>query len=117
MTVEEFGENYCLLGPYFHRKASMEVEEHEPRCPTISAAARRMRECGVRIVCGKWLVEGSPDVVLFELGSVSHRLDEWKADLWEKSAIASPPSDTDMNDAILFGYVVAWFLGEVPFSK
>jgi glycogen(starch) synthase len=72
-----------------------------------------MRECGVRVVCGKWLVDGSPNVILFDLGSVAHRLNEWKADLWEKAGIPSPATDVEMNDAILLGYSIAWFLGEV----
>lgn len=113
VTVDEYGERYFLMGPYSYRKASMEVEEKEPQCPLVLAAVRRMRECGVRVVCGTWLVDGAPNVLLFDLGSVSHRLDEWKADLWEKSLIPSPPTDTEMNDAILLGYSVAWFLGEV----
>lgn len=91
----------------------MEVEEHEPRCSSVASAVRRMRECGVRVVCGKWLVDGSPNVILFDLGSVAHRLNEWKADLWEKAGIPSPATDVEMNDAILLGYSIAWFLGEV----
>lgn len=114
VTVEEYGtDRYCLIGPYFHRKASFEVEEVEPACADMAATLGRMREHGVRIVFGRWLVEGSPNVLLFDLGSAAHRLDEWKADLWQQAGIASPPNDTDMNDAILFGYLIAWFLGEV----
>lgn len=90
----------------------MEVEERELECPITAGAVRRMRECQVRVVTGTWLVEGSPNVLLFDLGSVAHRLEEWKADLWEKGHIPSPPGDTEMNDAILLGYAIAWFLGE-----
>lgn len=95
----------------------MEVEEKESSCVPVTLAVRRMRECGVRVVCGKWLVDGSPNVILFDLGSISSRLNEWKADLWEKSKIPSSSSDVEMNDAILLGYAVAWFLGEVYAAK
>ncbi|KAF9584151.1 glycogen synthase isoform 1, partial [Lunasporangiospora selenospora] len=39
-------------------------------------------------------------------------LDEWKGDLWSIAGIPSPPNDHETNEAILFGYLVAWFLGE-----
>ena len=40
-------------------------------------------------------------------------LDEWKADLWNVAGIPSPPGDDETNEAVVFGYLVAWFLGEV----
>lgn len=40
-------------------------------------------------------------------------MDEWKADLWSTTGIPSPPGDDETNEAIVFGYIVAWFLGEV----
>lgn len=40
-------------------------------------------------------------------------LDEWKGDLWNTAAIPSPAGDSETNEAIVFGYLVAWFLGEV----
>ena len=117
VTVEEYGQNYCLIGPYVHRKAPLEIEVIEPSCPIAMSIVKRMRESGVRIICGKWLVQGSPNVMLFDLGSVSHRLNEWKADLWEKASVPSPSHDIEANDAILFGYLTAWFLGEFIYSS
>lgn len=40
-------------------------------------------------------------------------MDEWKGDLWSTTGIPSPPGDDETNEAIIFGYIVAWFLGEV----
>ncbi|KAG0337544.1 glycogen synthase isoform 1 [Podila horticola] len=57
-------------------------------------------------------LEGAPKVLLFDTGSVYHKLDEWKGDLWNVAGIPSPPNDHETNEAILFGYLVAWFLGE-----
>lgn len=44
-------------------------------------------------------------------------MDEWKADLWNLAGIPSPPNDHETNEAIVFGYIVAWFLGEVSLFK
>lgn len=49
---------------------------------------------------------------MIDIASAFHRANEWKGDLWNISGIPSPSQDTEMNDAIIFGYVVAWFLGE-----
>lgn len=72
-----------------------------------------MRMAGINVVFGKWLIESSPYVVLFDLNSARARLNEWKADLWSVAGIPSPEEDWEMNDAIIFGYLTAWFLGEV----
>ena len=42
-------------------------------------------------------------------------MNEWKTDLWNLAGIPSPPNDHETNEAIVFGYIVAWFLGEVRF--
>jgi glycogen(starch) synthase len=40
-------------------------------------------------------------------------MDEWKTDLWNLAGIPAPPNDHETNETIVFGYIVAWFLGEV----
>lgn len=52
-----------------------------------------------------------PDLVW----TLINRMDEWKADLWNLAGIPSPPNDHETNEAIVFGYIVAWFLGEVSY--
>jgi hypothetical protein len=44
-------------------------------------------------------------------------MDEWKGDLWNTAGIPSPPGDAETNEAIVFGYLVAWFLGEASFAS
>lgn len=115
----------------------------EPGTPfalTISA----MKERGVKLIYGRWLIEGAPRVLLFDTGSCynryvklpsrsqrvvlfprifqlleeitdfpARRMDEWKTDLWNLAGIPTPPNDHETNETIVFGYIVAWFLGEV----
>jgi len=52
-------------------------------------------------------------VILFDTKSVRSKLDEWKGDLWNIGQIPCPEMDEEMNDAILFGNLVAKFLDEV----
>lgn len=72
-----------------------------------------MRSRGIGILYGRWLIEGAPRVLLIDTKTAYKYMDEWKADLWNSASIPSPPGDDETNEAIVFGYLVAWFLGEV----
>lgn len=113
VTTAEYGERYTLIGPLNRSSAAVEVEELTPSNPAIAETIRSMKERGIDIVYGRWLIEGAPRVLLIDTGTGYGYLDEWKGDLWNISAIPSPAADTETNEAIVFGYLVAWFLGEV----
>ena len=91
----------------------MEVEAQEPSDPHIAATLDSLKAQGIKCLYGRWLVEGSPQVILFDTGSAYFKLDEWKGDLWNLAGIPTPPNDHETNETIVFGYLVAWFLGEV----
>ncbi|EKD00860.1 glycogen (starch) synthase [Trichosporon asahii var. asahii CBS 8904] len=112
VTVKEFGDRYCLIGPLSYKTAPMEVESEEPEPGPMADTLRAMKDGGIKYIYGRWLIEGAPRVLLFDTGSVYNRLDEWKADLWNVAGIPTPPNDHETNETLLFGYMVAWFLGE-----
>lgn len=85
----------------------------EPESPAIAATIASMKERGIGIMYGRWLIEGAPRVLLIDTKTAYGYLNEWKADLWNVASIPSPPGDDETNEAIVFGYLVAWFLGEV----
>ncbi|KAJ3202517.1 glycogen synthase isoform 1 [Clydaea vesicula] len=114
VTVNEYGERYCLIGPLNHATAPMEVDPIEhPHNPALDATLMNMRQHGVQVMYGRWLVEGAPFVLLFDVRASHHRMNEWKADLWNTAGIPSPEDDNETNEAIVFGYLVAWFFGEM----
>jgi len=112
VTVHEFGERYTLIGPLFYKTAAAEVEPEEVTNPFMKEILEEMSRQGIRWMYGRWLIEGAPQVLLLDTASISSRLDGWKADIWKVAGIPSPPNDQETNDAILFGYLVAWFLGD-----
>lgn len=73
--------------------------------------------CGIcnfwQVYFGRWLIEGSPYVVLIDVGFTAWSLDTWKSELWELCDIGVPWFDREANDAVLFGFLTAWLLGEV----
>eukprot|EP01147_Barroeca_monosierra_P010384 gene10384-2516_t len=112
-TVSTLGvHNYCCLGPYKIATARTDVEEQDPECPVFQATLKSMRERGISVVFGRWLVDGAPYVVLFDVDAAMCHLSDWKKDLFEKTGIGCPWDDEEANTTIVFGYLVAWFLGE-----
>jgi glycogen(starch) synthase len=91
----------------------VEVEALTPTNPHLAATIESMEERGIGILYGRWLIEGAPRVLLIDTKSAYRFMDEWKADLWNTAGIPSPPGDDETNEAVVFGYLVAWFLGEV----
>lgn len=77
VTVEEYGDRYCLIGPYIATAAAMEFEEIPPPKP-LAGALKKMESQGVVLHFGRWLVPGNPHALLFELGPVWSRIDGWR---------------------------------------
>lgn len=87
----------------------------EPTDPSIAATMQSMKDRGIGMLYGRWLIEGAPRVLLIDTKTAYGYMNEWKADLWQVASIPSPPDDAETNEAVVFGYLVAWFLGEVRF--
>ncbi|KNC96136.1 uncharacterized protein SPPG_08523 [Spizellomyces punctatus DAOM BR117] len=113
VTCNEYGDRYCLIGPLSYKTAPMEVEAiTQPQSEAMKATLDNLAQRGVKYLYGRWLIEGAPHVLLLDVSSAYHRMNEWKSDLWSIAGIPSPPDDRETNEAIVFGYLVAWFLGE-----
>ena len=67
----------------------------------------------MQVYYGRWLVDGSPNVILFDIGSAAWKLEEWKKDIWESLHIGIPMHDRETNDAVIFGFLTIWFISEV----
>lgn len=70
----------------------------------------------LQVYFGRWLIEGSPYVVLIDVAFTAWSLDRWKKELWDLCDIGVPWFDREANDAVLFGFLTAWLLGEVSGS-
>lgn len=49
VTVEELGEQYCLVGPYNESCVRTEVEVMEPSSHALVGAIQHMREYGIKV--------------------------------------------------------------------
>uniref|UniRef100_A0A0K0D402 Glycogen [starch] synthase n=1 Tax=Angiostrongylus cantonensis TaxID=6313 RepID=A0A0K0D402_ANGCA len=99
-----------MFGPMKNDKWRLEVEKIEPENRTIRTAIKKMRQSGFECMYGRWLIDGYPKVILFDLGSGSTRMNEWKQELFDRCKIGIPHEDIESNDAVIFGFMVAVFL-------
>src|SRR4051812_47451878 len=111
--MEIWKDNYCLVGPYFPAKASAEFEPESNYDDPIGKAVLAMREKGMEVHYGYWLVSGRPKVVLINPFSVYNRLGEIKYLLWEHHGISTPDTNDLLNQVIAFGYVIKVYLAEL----
>uniref|UniRef100_A0A673JZD3 Glycogen [starch] synthase n=1 Tax=Sinocyclocheilus rhinocerous TaxID=307959 RepID=A0A673JZD3_9TELE len=113
ITVDEWGENYIMMGPYYEHNFKTQVEKCEPPNQAIKAAMDSLNNNGCQVHFGRWLIEGSPYVILFDIGAAAWNLDRWKGDLWNACSIGLPYHDREANDSLIFGSLVAWFFKEL----
>lgn len=112
ISTEELGDQYCLIGPYNEPMVRTEVECIDPPESFYRDALQTFKNMGIRVVHGRWLIDGYPRVLLFDIGSAAWKLDEWKHELWNLCNIGVPWHDRESNDAIIFGNLVCMFLEE-----
>ncbi|MCQ2252718.1 MAG: glycosyltransferase [Bacteroidales bacterium] len=101
-------ENYVLLGPWFEQNAAKEFESIEDLNSPIGEVVQAMRNNGIDVKYGKWVVTGNPTVVLFNPYSVFNKLGEIKYKLWADHYIQI--HDEPLTDQVLaLAYCVTEF--------
>ena len=63
----------------------------------------RARQKGYKVHCGRWLVEGNPQVILFDIASAAQKMNEFKQELYDKAGIGIPHEDVETNDVAILG--------------
>ena len=105
LMVQRWGERYCLVGPWDPSKAQVEFEESRP-AGWIARALAALKERGLVVHYGRWLVPGRPRVMLLEWGLSGERLAAVKYDLWAHHGIESPGGDGLIDFVVSFSEAV-----------
>ena len=66
---------------------------------------------------GRWLVDGNPQVILFDVGSAASKMSQFKQELFDTAGIGAPHRDVEVNDVIIFGFMVAQFIADFRVKK
>jgi len=114
-TMPAWGSRYCLLGPYFPQMAQGEFETYsDEQVATMTdpyaQAVRALREEGMDICLGVWLVTGRPRTVLINPFQVYDRLGQLKSDLWRDHKLPAPDNDDLLHQVIAFGHLAERFI-------
>jgi len=72
----------------------------EPDAGHLLDTMNAMRERGIELVYGRWLIEGAPRALLINTSTGYKWLNEWKGDVWNAAGIPSPDADHETNEAI-----------------
>ncbi len=110
---KKWGDNYCLIGPYFYHKANVEFEPSDNYDDVYGQAVLKLRSMGLEVHYGHWLVSGKPKVVLINPFFVYYKIGEIKFNLWERHDIPSNNADDLQTQVIAFGYLVKEYLREL----
>ncbi|MEO1052930.1 MAG: glycosyltransferase [Bacteroidota bacterium] len=98
--IDKWGDNYCLLGPYIDEDIMAEFDPITDLSDPYGQAVEKMRNMGITVLYGRWLVTGRPRVVLFELDAVYNRLENVKQHLWVDFGIEAQ-KDNELLDQVI----------------
>ena len=109
--VEKWGEDYCLIGPYFSQTASIEFEASVDDSPYYKAS-EALNKMGFTTFYGHWLVTGRPKIILIDFNSALAKVDDLKFDLWDNHKVSTLNAEPLVNQVIAFGHVIEVYLTE-----
>ncbi|KNC51899.1 uncharacterized protein AMSG_12121 [Thecamonas trahens ATCC 50062] len=113
-TVADWGDRYCLIGPYDAKSAEREFEPLDPG-PLLTQVIENLKtKRGMRLEFGRWLIPGYPRVLLIDYHTQWDKINEFKAELYSSFGLPIPEGDGDpeTNEVVLFGFQVMWFFAE-----
>ncbi|MEI6564670.1 MAG: glycogen synthase [bacterium] len=103
--VEQWGNRYCVIGPYNPQTSQTEFEEVQPKGLFLDVI-RTLNDQGIEAHYGHWLITGRPRALLINPHSVQPQLGWIKYLLWEHHSIAINNEDDLVNQVVAFGFAV-----------
>src|SRR3989338_1059493 len=107
--IEVYHDGYFMVGPYFAAKAMGEFEEELPS-EFFKQTFEELKKSGIICHFGKWLIEGSPSVILIDFVNYQNRINDIKKELWEWYKIDSLRAPGDYNEPVVWAYTVGMLL-------
>lgn len=112
--VNNWGTNYCLIGPFVNRSIVAELEPLNQTEDIFGQAASSLRGKGYDVHYAEWLVTGRPRVVLLNPNVIEEKvLNVVKYLLWKNHNIGTSGDNALINQVVAFAYLTKLFLDEV----
>ncbi len=114
--VEEYHENYYLIGPYFASKAIGQFQEEVPN-EFCKAQFEELKKIGIICHYGKWIIEGSPNVILVDFVNYRSKSNDIKKELWDWFKIDSLRAPGDYDEPVAWSYCVGMLIEKLSGSS
>lgn len=111
--VKNYGDDYFLIGPYFLDKATgLFTEELPPE--EYRSICKELRDEGIIIHYGKWLIRGRPRVILIDFSNFAYKKDIIKRELWDNFKVDSLNTTYfDFDESVIWSYSVGKLLEKI----
>jgi glycogen(starch) synthase len=111
--VKRYGEKYFLIGPYFPAKLMGTFEESVPP-EDCKKCIEDLKTEGIEVHTGKWLVKGSPNVILVDFANYTKNANDIKKKMWESYGIDSLGTDYyDFDEPVVWSWAVGRVIEEM----
>ncbi len=107
--IEVYGDNYFMIGPYFASQALAQFQEELPH-EFCKAPFEELKNIGLICHFGKWLVEGSPFVILIDFINYEHKTNDIKRELWEWYKVDSLRATEDYDGPVVWAYAAGMLI-------
>ena len=105
LMVQRWAERYCLIGPWESKSAAVEFEEVKPAA-WIAKAIAHLKEQGLIVHYGRWMVPGRPRVMLIEHWQGHERLNDTKYRFYQDHRLEIPSHDGLIDPVVTFADAV-----------
>ncbi len=89
LPMKRFYKNYYTIGPYFPGSIKEDNFKESLAPDFLKKIFENMQSMGIKCHYGKWIIEGEPDTILIDYGGFKHKINDFKAEFWEKFQIDS----------------------------
>ncbi len=107
---KKFDGRYFTIG-FLNPKRTEVIDRIPP--PPFSDVFSKLREEGLEFRYGSWVNAGDTPIILVDARGMLNRVDEIKAELWERYRIDSLGSGFDYNEPLAWSYGAGMLLGEL----
>jgi glycogen synthase len=109
--VEKWGDDYCLIGPYFPNTAMVEFEPSTDYDDSpFGKVVKKLKDAGYDAHYGRWLVTGNPRIVLLDFKKLLVDADTIKYKLWENHKISTLNAEALVDQVVSLGEMIRVFL-------
>ena len=107
-VVQRWKGQYCTIGPQTSEELPVEFQPKNDYSDPFGQAVLKLRENGLEVNYGYWLIPGKPKVILFKVDSVIHAVEHIKKEYGQHHKMMFR-DDKLVNQVMAFSYMTTQF--------